>query len=263
MSCTLVSRVLSRQQAIAAILKEHASKDFFTTFTSLPHWPFRVPDQQPLCRLLVLDSSFNPPTNAHANLLQKSIEAYPANFFDGSLLLFSTNNMDKILTGASTLQRAQMMEILALQSQHNNAAVGFTPHGRFVDKAAHIQSWFHTTYPDRKLDLYFILGYDTLVRLLDPKYYQCGVKEALAPFFRTCHLICADRGSSDNTMFWEEVQKEYNVQRIQLDPITSEFSSTLARATICSKDQTGLGQILDPSIVEFIQSQQDQIYNHS
>jgi nicotinic acid mononucleotide adenylyltransferase len=262
MSCTVVSQVRARQKVISKLLNDCASKDFFTTFTASSHWPFRISnDAQSLCRILVLDSSFNPPTNAHTKLIERSIDAYPANFFDGSLLLFSTNNVDKTLTGASVLQRAQMMEILALQSRHNNTAVGFTPYGRFVDKASHIQAWFNTTYQHQQLDPYFILGHDTVVRLLDPKYYDCSVKEALAPFFKTCHLICADRGaSSEDDAFWNQIQKEYPITRIQLDPKTSELSSTLAKSVICSKDQTGLDQILDPSVVEFIQSQGNQIY---
>lgn len=264
MSCTIASQVRLRQQVISRLLENCASKDFFTTFTASHQWPFRIPDAQQPCRLLVLDSSFNPPTKAHAKLLENSIDAYPADFFDASLLLFSTNNVDKMLTGASVLQRAQMMEILA-RASHHNAAVGFTPHGRFVDKAAHIHAWFNATY-HQQLDLYFILGYDTVVRLLDPKYYECEVKKALAPFFKTCHLICADRGESDDQqrqdIFWDQVQKEYRIQRIQLDPMTSGLSSTLARAAICNKDNAGMDQMLDPSIVEFIQHQEHQIYNH-
>ncbi|CAO3651926.1 unnamed protein product [Mucor fragilis] len=228
---SVFTRVTERKQLVQDILETNSQSDFYTTFTPSTHWPFKDATSKK-SRLLVLDSSFNPPTKAHAKLLQTSMEAYPAGHFDGSLLLFSTNNVDKILTGASVLQRAQMMEMIALQYPHT--AVGFTPHGRFMDKAKHIRSWFAETYSSSQLELYFIVGYDTMTRLLDPKYYNGTlVKDALAPFFESSHLICADRGIED-VDFWANTYSTFDqhlIRRIQLDPITSQFSSTLTRST--------------------------------
>ncbi|KAI9480291.1 MAG: hypothetical protein EXX96DRAFT_537575 [Benjaminiella poitrasii] len=230
MSSNLLSYIKSRQQTISTILEECHHHDFYTTFTSSALWPYKQTSKT-LCRLLVLDSSFNPPTHAHANLLKKSLEAYPSQHFDASLLLFSTNNVDKQLTGASAFQRAQMMELMAVQQNDINIAVGFTPHGRFIDKAKYIQEWFKRKYSkDYDLNLYFIIGFDTLVRFMDAKYYQgLTVKEALATFFDTCRLICADRSlsSSDSqtrqSTFWSQLREDgYNediIKRIQLDPV--------------------------------------------
>lgn len=249
---SVFAQVNEQRQQIQDTLEESAQKDFYTTFRPSTHWPFKDSTSEK-CRLLVLDSSFNPPTKAHAKLLQTSLETYPTGFFDGSLLLFSTNNVDKILTGASVLQRAQMMEIVALQ--YPNSAVGFTPHGRFMDKAKYIHSWFAENYSSSQLELYFIVGYDTMARLLDPKYYNSiPVKEALTPFFESCHLICADRGQED-VDFWANTYKIFDqnlIQRIQLDPITSQFSSTLAREAIQQRDADQLNTILDPNIVAFV-----------
>lgn len=249
---TLLAQVNERKKLIQTILQESDKKDFFTTFTPSNDWPFKNSTQEK-CRILVLDSSFNPPTKAHAKLLQTSLKTYPPNFFDGSLLLFSTNNVDKSLTGANVLQRAQMMELVSLEFA--DTAVGFTPHGRFMDKAKYIHSWFTENYSNRQLELYFIVGFDTMIRLLDPKYYNGKtVKESLTPFFKSCHLICADRGVED-VNFWIETYKTFGetlIKRIQLDPITSQFSSTSARDAIYQNNTDQINKILDPNIIDFV-----------
>lgn len=239
-----VQKVHSRKDSIAKILTQGQGQDFYTTFNSWSNNPPR--------RLLILDSSFNPPTKAHANLLSKALASKPSCYFDASLLLFSTNNVDKQLTGTSVLQRAQMMELMA-HSFRQDIAVGFTPHGKFVDKAHAIQAWFKTP-----VELYFILGYDTITRLFDPKYYSpVSVTDALAPFFNSCHLICADRGEN-NEDFWKGIDQK--VDRIQLDPDTAFISSTLARSLLKSSRQDDkLNDILDSNILEFIRD--ENLYN--
>ncbi|KAG2229175.1 hypothetical protein INT48_001495 [Thamnidium elegans] len=231
-----VQKVHSRKESIYNVLKKNKDQEFFTTFST---WETYRPH-----RLLILDSSFNPPTKAHANLLTKALASKPANYFDASLLLFSMNNVDKELTGASALQRAQMMELMSHSFDHP-VAVGFTTHGKFVDKAKAIQAWF-----ERPVELHFILGYDTITRLFDPKYYTpIPVQEALASFFQSCYIICADRGEADQT-FWNQIHQP--IERIQLDADLGFISSTLVRQT---KDQDKLKSMLDPNILQFIQDE--------
>lgn len=233
-----VQKVQSRKAIIANIIKSYAGQHFFTTFID------KEESWKATSRLLVLDSSFNPPTKAHAKLLQTALDSKPPNYFDGSLLLFSTNNADKQLTGASVLQRAQMMELMA--GSFDTIAVGLTPHGKFIDKAESIQSWFK-----HPVQLEFILGYDTITRFFDSKYYSVPVTEALTPFFTRCRLICADRGS-DKHNFWESIGKDYEqcIDRIHLDRETEAISSTKARSAIGSTDDAH--SFLDDTILEFV-----------
>jgi nicotinic acid mononucleotide adenylyltransferase len=249
----------SRKDIIANLLKSCQTQDFFTTWTSTIHWPASSSNFSP-CRLLILDSSFNPPTKAHANLMAKALSSKPPHYFDASLLLFSTVNADKKLTGASVLQRAQMMELMANQFQHSNIAVGFTPHAKFINKAKAIQAWFK----NNPIELYFILGYDTIIRLFDPKYYApVSVKEALAPFFDNhCHIICADRGAGqedeEKEAFWKGISQEYQadlIHRIELDSTAQIVSSTLARSLLSQDDSSKLGSVLDSDIIQFIRQE--------
>ncbi|CAJ0638123.1 11951_t:CDS:2 [Entrophospora sp. SA101] len=95
---------------------------FKVIFKNLESWPF-LPNslqQQHTTRIAILDSSFNPPTNAHLALLKNSIiniynDKSQQQFFHGSLLLYSINNPDKILSSsdAKPIDRLIMMKILA------------------------------------------------------------------------------------------------------------------------------------------------------
>ncbi|KAI8377308.1 hypothetical protein BD560DRAFT_367080 [Blakeslea trispora] len=250
----------SRQGSISssdAHSQTNKDQDFFISFASKGCWPTSsTQDQQ---RLLILDSSFNPPTKAHAKLIESSLNAYPNDYFDSILLLFSINNADKALTGASVLERAQMIELLAAQFKQYSIVVGFTHHGRFIDKATSIQAWLsnHTKTTCSRAELYFILGYDTVTRLLDPKYYNgVPVEKALEAFFSTCHLVCADRGGNtkEQEAFWEKVYHKYSpdiFKRIQLDSETCQLSSTLARETIACQGEK-VETMLSDNMIDFI-----------
>ena len=250
--------VINRKKELSQLFETNRDHDFFVTFTSRNSWP--ISSKQDRQHLLILDSSFNPPTKAHAKLIEASLSAYTDGYFDNILLLFSINNADKALTGASILERAQMMEILARQFEQYSIAVGFTHHGKFVDKAVSIEAWL-SKQTSCKIELYFILGYDTITRLLDPKYYDgVPVETALGPFFNTCRLVCADRGGNANEqdLFWKKVYQKYRsdiFKRIQLDSTTCQLSSTLAREAIACQDKK-VEAILSDDMIEFIKQYQ-------
>ena len=61
--------------------------------------------------LVVLDSSFNPPTRAHVHMLRTAAEAFG---LESKLLLLASTNADKTLAGqTSLLDRLQMMRLVA------------------------------------------------------------------------------------------------------------------------------------------------------
>ncbi|KAI8989592.1 hypothetical protein BDB01DRAFT_718454 [Pilobolus umbonatus] len=256
----------SRGNSITQLINKSVYRDFYTTFTSTPYWPHRHQhsNEDHPCRILILDSSFNPPTKAHENLFLKALDSHPPHYFDSSLLLFSTRNVDKDLHGASVLQRVQMMEIMARTLEPGNIAVGLTSHGKFVDKAKVIDDWYHQLPRNkRKLELYFIVGYDTVVRLFDPKYYAPeSVNEALEPFFRHHHLIWANRKMGDESLYemaWQN-QASDKIHQIELDPEVSDYSSTKARESIRMNDLLSFKQMVNTNIAHFILNQENSIY---
>ncbi|KAI9261990.1 hypothetical protein BY458DRAFT_439368 [Sporodiniella umbellata] len=217
--------------------------DFKLTFQHSTEWPIRGGS----AHLLVLDASFNPPTLAHRALVWRALAASAD--CDSILLLFSTQNADKVMTGANVQQRLAMMQCIA--SEDPRMAVGVTRHGKFVDKA---QAIFEA-YGRSAVQLSFILGYDTLTRLMDPSYYRpISWVQALTPFLSQCRLLCADRGEED-PLFWARIHQAFPtllIQRITLDPQLAGLSSTLAREKV--KMGESLEHVLQPEIARLIQT---------
>ncbi|KAK6498018.1 hypothetical protein TWF506_004262 [Arthrobotrys conoides] len=97
------------------------------------------------------------------------------------LLLLATTNADKPSSSpASYDHRLAMMCLLAEEIQNTiyssninkilpQIDIAITPHPRFIDKSTDLSS--HPFFPSESTRQIWILGYDTLIRLLNPKYY--------------------------------------------------------------------------------------------
>lgn len=141
--------------------------------------------------LYVLDSSFNPPTWAHLHIASSALLEKP-DLSSRLLLLLATQNADKPAKPASFEDRLVMMESFALDLlsylQTTTPAayclpqvdIGVTKKPYFVDKAAEIES--AGIYPD-SLEQVHLTGYDTLIRIFNPKYYPpTHTLQPLSPF---------------------------------------------------------------------------------
>jgi nicotinamide-nucleotide adenylyltransferase len=255
---------------------------FKITYKSSPNWPnsSSISDHKKITRIAILDSSFNPPTNAHYQLIVRSvtnilfqngkpiiiqtperrqqIKEQELEFFDSCLLLYATKNADKNLSSSdvSHVDRLLMMETLASHIQPSdtqytalkNLAVGVVTHPRFIDKTHGIlslllslsnSSFGFSDNTPRQFSLYFIMGYDTVIRLFNPQYYT-NMREELAPFFETNYIICANRegydGEEAEEQFYQnEIVREIvggegeKIIRIKLDTEIAKISSTRVR----------------------------------
>ena len=86
-----------------------------------------------------------------------------------ALLLLAKQNADKAVVGASLVQRMQMMELLAADDDTGRTCCGLTGHALFVDKAAALQA---LCAPGARVHM--LVGFDTWIRITDPKYYSEG-----------------------------------------------------------------------------------------
>lgn len=155
-------------------------------------------------KILVLDSSFNPPHLGHYALAHQALQANtgPALL----VLLLLVKNADKLVPEKALFdERLEMMQIMAgaLARSRGGAvdvAVALTTHARFVDKALAINSDSQIVGPDgRARDLTFLTGYDTLVRVLDQKYYTEKLEVALGQFMATSEIFCLTRSQDSDT----------------------------------------------------------------
>lgn len=170
-------------------------------------------------RAAVLPSAYNPPTRAHLALLDLTPdEAIP-------LALLTTRNVSKGVFGASLPHRVGM---LLAAHDRRGFAVGASNAARISDQGAALRA----VYPATRFD--FIAGYDTLIRLFDPRYYQDMPRE-LDDFFSRHHVITANRGEADTddiAVFLEQPQVRDYAAAItvrELPPECADISSTRAR----------------------------------
>jgi nicotinic acid mononucleotide adenylyltransferase len=131
----------------------------------------------------VFPSSFNPITNGHMAMLQRAIQIKA---FKEILLILDTQAMDKEIFGATLIDRILMLQ--ALFEGRLRFSVGVSNRGLFLSKANVLREMF-----PRGTDITFIVGYDTLARVFDPKYYE-DRQDALDRLFACSTFMVANRG---------------------------------------------------------------------
>lgn len=136
-------------------------------------------------QLMVLDSSFNPPTRGHLHIAASALDAYESHARATRLiLLLATQNADKPAQPASFEHRLCMMNLLAedvikamkATGREGNLAVdiGVTTLPYFIGKAKALSSpgnYDHGSDHGKPIEQVHLIGYDTLIRIFNTKYY--------------------------------------------------------------------------------------------
>lgn len=145
-------------------------------------------------RLGVFASSFNPPTIAHVELIQRAAEAFS---LDEILALAGKTNADKLDYECSLEDRLAMLALtLAAEPR---VSIGLSSHAFYVDMIDALER----AYP-AQTDLHFIVGFDTFERVLDvedrytKRCYRefSGRLEALDYLFARSSFIVAGRAGA-------------------------------------------------------------------
>jgi nicotinamide-nucleotide adenylyltransferase len=253
-----------------------------------------TPPTTPPQTLLILDSSFNPPSIAHQTLAltalhktSKSISQSPGPH--RLLLLFSTMNADKAPSAASFDQRLTLMTIFAadllrnLQTRPDAADytavpidIGVTTAPYYSDKSAAINSspegkhW----YPSSPQHIH-LLGFDTLTRFFAPKYYQSFSPplSALTPYFDAGHGLRATLrpddayGSeaeqrafmqklADGEMEADGGKKEWAAKVELVDPTPQAgVSSTVIRKAAKAGEWDVVGELCTEGVAEWVREE--------
>ncbi len=181
----------------------------------------------------VLPSAFNPPTRAHLRLLDLALAVEGV---EGGAALLTTRNVAKGIEGAALADRIGML--LAARASRPGLAVLAANQARIVDQASALRA----TWPGASFD--FVLGYDTLIRLFDERYYAGAMERELDPFFERHRVVAANRGevtASGVDAYVAEQASHYDgrIVAVALDEAHGRMASSDARARIAGGEGSG------------------------
>lgn len=152
--------------------------------------------------LYVLDSSFNPPTRAHYRIARSALLQDHGSSPKRLLLLLATQNADKATMPTSLGDRLMMMTLFAeelLNDIHQDEPpltvdVGLIKQPYFHDKAAAIDE--SDVYQEQPQQVHLI-GFDTLIRIFNTKYYPPDHHLGVLGPFLTRHRLRATYRTHD------------------------------------------------------------------
>ncbi len=200
-------------------------------------------------RLAVLPAAFNPPTRAHLGL---ALAALDSGAFDRLLLMLSVRIIDKeATTGASLDSRLHMLTLVASGQPH--VGVALCNRGLYLDQATAIQDALAPR------DLAFVVGFDKIIQILDPRYYV-NRDDALRSLFRQAHFLVAPRDGADEAMldelFGRPENREYR-SRVAFLPLSAMQAKEQALSSTLVRELLGRGKdagwAVPPAIAGYLQ----------
>ncbi len=192
---------------------------------------FVVPSSPPPHRgVIVFPGSFNPPTTAHIALLKQSREF--ARRQQGPLQLyaaFSKHTVDKESVERPLLLDRVMLLERVLQNRLPRVGIMLFNRGLYVEQAEAVRRSF-----PRVRRILFLIGFDKIMQILDPRYYD-DRDAALVELFRLAEILVAPRGNDGEKELAELLQQPQNerfagyVHPLPFNPIYRNVSSTHVR----------------------------------
>src|SRR5579864_9580739 len=153
-----------------------------------------VPDSPtPEGKIIVFPGSFNPPTTAHLALLK---QAWQFARVHGPMHVYAA--ISTHITDKENVQRPLLVDrIILLETvlRHHLRHTGIMlfNRGLYVEQAEGVRAC--STYSPKVTELYFLIGFDKIVQILDPHYYE-DRDAALHELFALAELLVAPRGAA-------------------------------------------------------------------
>ncbi len=179
--------------------------------------------------IIVFTGAFNPPTIAHLALLKQgqryAWQHEPMRVYAA----FSKVTIDKEKLERPILLERIMLLQLILRKRLPEVGILLFNRGLYVEQAQAIRN----TFPHVRR-IIFLMGYDKIVQILDPRYYK-DRDAALDELFHEATLLVAPRGADDESDLERLLQKPENVRfspfihGLPFDPQYRAISSTAVR----------------------------------
>ncbi len=198
-------------------------------------------------RLGIFSGSFNPLTVAHIKMIEAAQKKYD---LDEILLILARANVDKGVFGLSLADRLLILK--EYTANREDFSVAACSHGKFIEKIEALKP----AYPSGT-HFSFIVGYDTFIRLFDPKYYT-NLHGALEALFNQCRFIVANRQDYDEDAVRQVMEvpdyRRYTscIDLIELPDFYAEISSTDIRAQI--QGGNSVDHLVPSEVQEFLKT---------
>jgi nicotinic acid mononucleotide adenylyltransferase len=182
----------------------------------------------PGSRLGLLPGSFNPPTVAHETL---ALAGLASGGLDRVWYSLSTRTVDKeVVTGACLEDRLLLLDLL-VETDHRLGSL-ILNRGLYVDQARIIRA----SYPNLGA-LVFLVGFDKIVQIFDPRYYE-DRDAALEQLFSLASFLVAPRGQDEGPALAALLERTENrrfagaVRPLDLPAELREIASSTIRADL-------------------------------
>ncbi len=166
--------------------------------------------------LLLLPGSYNPPTTAHLALAQTTLQAIP----QASLaLVLGTTIINKEQTERATLlDRTLLLDQIARRT--GQMGVFLTNQGLYVEQAKAARAAF-----PRASEIVFVVGYDKIEQIFDPRYYH-DRDAALKDLFALASFLVAPRAThaaADVAALLRQPGNQQFQDRVQVLPFPGDY----------------------------------------
>ncbi len=187
--------------------------------------------------IIVFPGSFNPPTTAHLALLKQARQFARLH---ASAHLYAA--ISKRITDKETVERPLLLDRIilldtVLRHHLRHTGIMLLNRGLYVEQAEGIRA----SFPQVK-KLYFLIGFDKIVQIFDPHYYE-DRDAALHELFALAELLVAPRGGAGVAELAQLLERPENrqfaqyVHALPLSAAYQNISSTCIRQSLDGHEQ--------------------------
>lgn len=197
--------------------------------------------------IIVFPGSFNPPTMAHLALLK---QARHFAYLHGRMEVYAA--ISKHIVDKEAVERPLLVDRIVLldtvlRRHLRHTGIMLFNRGLYVEQAEGVRANF-----PKVTDLYFLIGFDKIVQILDPRYYE-DRDAALHELFALAELLVAPRGAAGTAELTRLLDRPENrqfashIHALPLNAAYRDVSSTRIR-----EDPADHEQEVPPEVRRFI-----------
>jgi nicotinamide-nucleotide adenylyltransferase len=190
--------------------------------------------------IIVFPGSFNPPTTAHLAMLK---QARHFAYLHGHMKVYAA--ISKHIVDKEAVERPLLVDRIVLLDtvlRHHLRHTGIMlfNRGLYVEQAEAVRAC--SSYSPKVTELYFLIGFDKIVQILDPRYYE-DRDAALRELFALAELLVVPRGAAGTAELTglldrpENRQFASHIHMLPLNTAYRDISSTRIREDLADHEQ--------------------------